>query len=176
MQSFHRISMTRPLIAALAAALALSFSMPVLADPPPWAPAHGYRAKHKGRDRGPQVVYQVPAVGIPQGTCNRKLLGSLLGGAAGAADSGRVVHLLGDFEVGPGPRYHVYLADRADIRTNDDFRAAAVTDLGRLRAFEGSQVYAIPDGFDLAPIKSVVIWCKAFGVLVSPATLKPAGG
>jgi len=77
--------MTRPFVVALAAALALSFSMPVLADPPPWAPAHGYRAKHKqkGRDRGPQVVYQVPAVGIPQGTCNRELLGSLLGGAAG---------------------------------------------------------------------------------------------
>jgi surface antigen len=79
------------------------------ADPPPWAPAHGYRDKHKdkhghghGHDREDddeddgdhrgkrayvipsQPVYVVP-YGIAQGTCNRKLLGQVLGGAAGAA-------------------------------------------------------------------------------------------
>ena len=26
--------------------LAFSFAAPVLADPPPWAPAHGWRKKH----------------------------------------------------------------------------------------------------------------------------------
>jgi surface antigen len=74
------------------------------ADPPPWAPAHGYREKHQhdrnhqreeddddDEDRGKRVrvipaqpVYVAP-YGISQGTCNRALLGKVLGGAAGAA-------------------------------------------------------------------------------------------
>ncbi|MGE0745609.1 MAG: DM13 domain-containing protein [Rhodospirillales bacterium] len=91
-----------------------------------------------------------------------------------AGRDSRVVHLGADFAVGPGPRFHVYLADRADVQSAADFRAAAMTDLGRLRAFQGSQVYDIPAGVDLARAKSVVIWCKEFGVLISPATLKPA--
>ena len=74
------------------------------ADPPPWAPAHGYREKHQhgndhqredddddDEDRGKRVrvvpaqpVYVAP-YGISQGTCNRALVGKVLGGAAGAA-------------------------------------------------------------------------------------------
>ena len=87
-------------------------------------------------------------------------------------DGERLVHLKPDFKVGPGPRYHVYLADRAGIKSNDDFKAAKVTDLGLLRAFEGSQIYKIPATVDLTPVKSVVVWCKEFGVLITPATLK----
>lgn len=87
-------------------------------------------------------------------------------------DGARVAHLKPDFKVGPGPRYHVYLADKADILSNEDFEAATVTDLGQLRSFEGSQVYKIPASVDLSPVKSVVVWCKAFGVLITPATLK----
>lgn len=89
---------------------------------------------------------------------------------------GRVVHLGADFAVGPGPRFHVYLADRADVATGADFRAATVVDLGRLRAFQGSQVYEIPAAVDLAGVRSVVIWCKEFNVLISPATLKRQAG
>ncbi len=48
------------------------------------------------------------------------------------ADGARLVHLKPDFKVGPGPRFHVYLADRAGIKSNDDFKAAKVTDLGLL--------------------------------------------
>lgn len=88
------------------------------------------------------------------------------------SDGTRIVHLKPDFKVGPGPRYHVFLADRADIKSNDDFEAAKVTDLGQIRAFEGSQIYKIPTSVDLSPIQSVVIWCKEFGALISPATLK----
>jgi len=87
-------------------------------------------------------------------------------------DGERLVHLKPDFKVGPGPRFHVYLADRAAIKSNDDFKAAMVTDLGMLRSFEGSQVYKIPATVDLAPVKSVVVWCKEFSVLITPATLK----
>jgi hypothetical protein len=87
------------------------------------------------------------------------------------ADGARLVHLKPDFKVGPGPRFHVYLADRAGIKSDDDFKAAKVTDLGMLRSFEGSQIYKIPASVDLAPVKSVVVWCKEFGVLITPATL-----
>ena len=45
--------------------------------PPPWAPAHGYRAQHG-------EAY-VPPFGIDIGQCNRDLLGSVLGGVVGAA-------------------------------------------------------------------------------------------
>jgi len=46
-------------------------------------------------------------------------------------------------------------------------------DLGRLRAFKGSQNYELPAGVDVAKYASVVIWCEQFGVLISPAKLTP---
>ena len=87
------------------------------------------------------------------------------------ADDGQLLHLEEDFEVGPGPRFHVYLVAREDVRDNADFKNSEMVDLGRLKAFKGSQSYAIAAGVDLTKYKSVVIWCKEFGVLISPATL-----
>ena len=88
-----------------------------------------------------------------------------------------VVHLHDDFEVGPGPRFHVYLVDRAVVASGADFRHSDKLDLGRLRAFKGSQVYGVPDGVDAAKFKSVVVWCKEFDVLISPASLmRPSAG
>jgi hypothetical protein len=49
-------------------------------------------------------------------------------------------------------------------------------DLGQLRAFKGSQNYAIPAGLDLGQYKSVVIWCEHFSVLISPADLEFEAG
>jgi hypothetical protein len=86
-----------------------------------------------------------------------------------------LVHLEPDFEVGPGPRFHVYLSPKADVKSNGDFDEAKSLDLGRLKAFKGSQSYPIPAGTNIKGYKSIVIWCKAFSVLVSPATLKFAG-
>ena len=64
------------------------------ADPPPWAPAHGYRHKHHqgdehdddqdeedGNQDRQREVYAVP-YGIDRGTCNREELGRVLGGGA----------------------------------------------------------------------------------------------
>jgi hypothetical protein len=87
----------------------------------------------------------------------------------------RPVHLEDDFEVGPGPRFHVYVVDRAEVRSNADFLASKATDLGRLRSFRGSQNYLVPAGVKLAEQKSVVVWCKEFGVLITPATLARQG-
>jgi hypothetical protein len=76
-----------------------------------------------------------------------------------------------DFEVGPGPDFHVYLVPRAAIRDSSEVKNTMFVDLGRLRAFKGSQNYAIPAGVDLKNFASVVIWCQQFGVLISPADL-----
>ncbi len=86
-----------------------------------------------------------------------------------------LVHLEADFEVGPGPRYHVYLSPKPGIKSSSDFDEGNALDLGRLKAFKGSQSYPIPPGTDLARYKSLVIWCKTFSVLISPATLKFTG-
>ena len=83
------------------------------------------------------------------------------------------VFLGSDFEVGPGPKYHVYLVPKAPIRTSGDLAGQMFVDLGRLRAFKGSQRYAIPAGLDLAKFQSVIVWCEQFSVLISPADLAP---
>jgi hypothetical protein len=86
----------------------------------------------------------------------------------------RTVYLEPDFEVGPGPAYHVYLVPKAGIRDEAAVKDAMFVDLGGLRAFKGSQRYPIPAGVDLNKYPSVVIWCERFGVLISPADLSPA--
>lgn len=81
------------------------------------------------------------------------------------------VFLESDFEVGPGPAYHVYLVPKPSIRANGDMDGVMYVDLGRLRAFKGSQRYAIPAGVNLKDYPSLIIWCERFGVLISPADL-----
>ena len=83
----------------------------------------------------------------------------------------RAVFLEPDFEVGPGPAFHVYHVPKAGIRKNSDLGDAMFVDLGGLRAFKGSQRYAIPAGVDLKNYQSVIIWCRQFSVLISPADL-----
>lgn len=68
-----------------------------VADPPSWAPANGYRHHHErddendneDEDRAPErEAVQAPVIplyGIDRGTCDRELIGRVLGGAAGAA-------------------------------------------------------------------------------------------
>ena len=58
---------------------------------------------------------------------------------------------------------------KAPIRANSDLQGEMFVDLGRLRAFKGSQRYPIPAGLDLSKFQSVIIWCEQFSVLISPA-------
>lgn len=87
----------------------------------------------------------------------------------------KTVFLEPDFEVGPGPAYHVYLVPKAKVRDAAAVNDSMYIDLGGLRAFKGSQRYPIPAGVDLKNYASVVIWCERFGVLISPADLTAAG-
>ena len=83
-----------------------------------------------------------------------------------------LVHLEGDFEVGPGPKFHVYLVPEKNVIPSTNVSRTMFVDLGRLKAFKGSQNYPVPAGVDLAKFGSVVVWCEQFGVLISPAALK----
>ncbi len=81
---------TKALTSACAATVIAVFAAtavvpPALADPPPWAPAHGYRGK-KGK-KVKKYKHAAPPItfGIDLGQCNRELLGGALGAAAGAA-------------------------------------------------------------------------------------------
>jgi surface antigen len=99
---FIPLSLNRRLGPVLAASLFASFAAApmALADPPPWAPAHGWRHHNKGahEDEGEyrrQEVMVQQNTAIVSGSCNRDLvtatfslstgnvLGSLIGGAAG---------------------------------------------------------------------------------------------
>ena len=86
----------------------------------------------------------------------------------------RAVFLEPDFEVGPGPAFHVLLVPKAQVRSSADVKDSMYVDLGGLRAFKGSQRYPIPAGVDLKTYPSVVIWCERFSVLISPADLSAA--
>jgi hypothetical protein len=85
-----------------------------------------------------------------------------------------VLHLEPDFEVGPGPKFHVYLVPEKEVLASTNVAKSMYVDLGRLKAFKGSQNYDIPAGVDPLKYGSVVIWCEHFGVLISPAQLANA--
>jgi hypothetical protein len=84
-----------------------------------------------------------------------------------------LLHLEADFEVGPGPKFHVYLVPEKDVVPSTNVARTMYVDLGRLKAFKGSQNYEIPAGVAIAKYGSAVIWCEQFGVLISPAKLAP---
>lgn len=84
-----------------------------------------------------------------------------------------LLHLENDFEVGPGPKFHVYLVPEANVVPSTNVPKTMYVDLGRLKAFRGGQNYPVPAGVDATKFGSVVIWCEHFGVLISPARLAP---
>ncbi|MGB1110209.1 MAG: DM13 domain-containing protein [Gammaproteobacteria bacterium] len=85
-----------------------------------------------------------------------------------------LLHLERDFNVGPGPKYHVYLVPEKTVTPDTAVDKTMYVDLGRLKSFSGSQNYAIPDGVDIKQYPHAVIWCEQFDVLISPAALNPA--
>jgi surface antigen len=104
-------------IAAVITLIGISWSLPeAAADPPPWAPAHGYRAKGKFKGKGKyKYKYKqgyssaAPALpfGLASGTCNRDAIGAILGGVAGGAagtqigkGSGRTAAIIGGTVLG----------------------------------------------------------------------------
>lgn len=93
-------------ICAAVAVLAFSFTIvpPTLADPPPWAPAHGWRAK-QGKHHQHDVAY-IDRVEGNIFRCNSDAVGAAIGAVAGGAigstvkGSGRTVAIIGGAVLG----------------------------------------------------------------------------
>lgn len=80
-----RKNMNQFLLAAICTALIAPFSPSVHADPPPWAPAHGWHKKHDPYYTGYSGKKWDRDYGIVYGRCNREAIGTVLGGAVGGA-------------------------------------------------------------------------------------------
>ena len=83
---------TRMLTAAALVAGALATALPVntWGDPPPWAPAKGWRKKNDPYYTGYTGKKWDKDYGIINGRCNREAVGAVLGGIAGGAVGSQV--------------------------------------------------------------------------------------
>lgn len=81
-------------------------------------------------------------------------------------EEGRFIQLGTDFTSTPGPDYHVYISQDANVDHEDRFAKDRQIELGKLVKGSGASFYKIPDGVDF---QSVTIWCKAFGEFITSA-------
>ena len=125
------------------------FVFPYLFPPPPVNEAVPDQATKKVVARG-QFVHANPSDPVHYGRGKLTVFEDLL-------------HLESDFEV--------YLVPEENVTPDTRVQDTMYVDLGRLKAFSGSQNYAIPDGVDLKNYRSVVVWCEQFNVLISPARI-----
>jgi len=72
-----------------------------------------------------------------------------------------------DVAITNAPDVHVYLSRE----TGGKWAETTSLYLGPLKATNGSFNYELPAGTDVAPYKSVVVWCRAFRVLITWADL-----
>ncbi len=98
----------------------------------------------------------------------------------GHATSGRAIALeladgsrflrLADLRTSNGPDLFICLSSASVDAPRETFDDDFVS-LGRLRANQGNQNYAIPDGVLLTRYRSVVIWCRRFTYAFGAAAL-----
>ena len=82
-----------------------------------------------------------------------------------------LVFLEPDFEVGPGPAFHVYLVPREKVRRSSDVEGTMFVDSASCARLRAARNTPSRPGVDLKKFPSVVIWCAQFDVLISPADL-----
>ena len=68
-------------------------------------------------------------------------------------------------DIAGAPDLYVYLSDRTDGQPG------RFTNLGKLKATDGSFNYSIPANLDLTQAKSVVVYCRTFNVTITYALL-----
>src|SRR5687768_10171096 len=84
-----------------------------------------------------------------------------------------LLHLEPDFEVGPGPKYHVYLVPEKEVTPSTNVARTMFVDLGRVKAFKGSKTCGAPGGVTTASSGPAVIWCEQLGGPTPPAKPGP---
>ena len=92
-------------------------------------------------------------------------------GAGGVRLFEREIRLGDDFEVAPGPKYHLYLVPIAGVDPDTRVEESMFVDLGPLSDFAGAQEYRVPTGLRLEDYPSLVVWCEQLNQLVSVARL-----
>ena len=78
-----------------------------------------------------------------------------------------------DFKVSNGPDVHVWLVAADDPMDSETVKQSEVYELGSIKGNVGNQNYDLGPDVDLDKFKSVVIWCKRFGVNFAVAQLEP---
>lgn len=82
---------------------------------------------------------------------------------ARSTEAGPVLTFKSDFAVADGPDLFVYLSPNEAGEGLGEYAS-----LGQLKATSGEQTYVLPENF--ASYKTVVIWCRAFGVTFATAS------
>ncbi len=113
-------------------------------------------------DREPTILSTSPFRSLGHATSGRAV-------ALELADRRRFLRLV-DLRTSNGPDLFVYLSRAAVDAPRDTFDDDSVS-LGRLRANQGNQNYAIPLGLPLDRYRSVVIWCRRFTYAFGAAPL-----
>lgn len=85
-------------------------------------------------------------------------------------DGARVLRLE-NFSSTNGPDLFIGLSGHAAPRSSAELHDQGYFELERLKGNQGNQNYELPADLDLSQYQSVVIYCKAFGVVFSTATL-----
>jgi hypothetical protein len=86
------------------------------------------------------------------------------------ADGSYVVRLQ-DLDAANGPDLYVYVSEHPNPNNSDELHQGG-HNLGTLKATNGSFSYTLAPEIDPAKIKSVVIYCRAFSVIFSTASLQ----
>jgi surface antigen len=83
---------SRTLFAAALTVLTLAVAVPAntYGEPPPWAPAHGWRKKNDPHYTGYTGRKWDKDYGVLNGRCNREAVGAVIGGVAGGAIGSQV--------------------------------------------------------------------------------------
>ena len=87
---------------------------------------------------------------------------------------GTTVLRLEGFRVTNGPDLYVYLSGHPAPRNGAELHQAPDYEVAVLKGNVGDQGYELPADWDLAGVKSVVIYCKRFTTVFSTAELQPA--
>jgi hypothetical protein len=129
-------------------------------------------------EKAPVVVDQTPVDTSTEDVADEAPKTTLKGTLVGADDlhwgrgsievverqSGPILVFKEDFEVATGPDLYVYLSPNPAGQELGEFAS-----LGALKANGGTQEYNLPD--DYKNYKTVVVWCRAFGVTFATAEL-----
>ena len=76
-----------------------------------------------------------------------------------------------EFEATNGPDLEVWLVASGEIKQSRDVINSKFVSLGPLKGNIGDQNYVLPKAVKASDYRSVVIWCKQFGVLFASARL-----